>query len=58
MDLDAEILKCEKKLDVATLNADKLRKVEMQPEYETTVPETVRLANAEKVGLSSSLYLT
>ena len=49
IDLDAEIVKCDKKLDVARMNAEKLRKIEAQPEYETTVPENVRAANAEKV---------
>jgi hypothetical protein len=51
VDLDAEIVKCDKKLDVARMNAEKIRKVESQPEYETTVPENVRVANAEKVRL-------
>ncbi|TDL17084.1 hypothetical protein BD410DRAFT_754782 [Rickenella mellea] len=49
IDLDAEIAKCDKKLDLATLNADKLRKVEAQPDYETTVPDIVRAANTEKL---------
>ena len=49
MDLDAEMSKCEKKLSVAQINADKLRKVKVQPDYESTVPESVRDSNAEKV---------
>ena len=49
MDLDAEIGKCNKKLDVARMNADKIRKIVSVPDYETTVPENVREANAEKV---------
>lgn len=49
MDLDVEIAKCEKKLDLAKLNLEKVRKVESQPDYEDTVPASVRLQNEEKV---------
>ena len=49
MDLDAEIGKCSKKLDVARMNADKIRKIVSVPDYETTIPENVREVNAEKV---------
>lgn len=49
VDLDAEIAKCDKKLDLARINLDKLRKTEAQADYETTVPELVRVTNAEKV---------
>ena len=49
VDLDAEIAKCDKKLDVARISADKLRKVAAQPDYESTVPETVRAANEDKL---------
>jgi valyl-tRNA synthetase len=49
IDPDAELAKCEKKLNLARLNLQKIEKVESQPEYETTVPENVRLANEEKV---------
>lgn len=48
VDLDAEIAKCDKKLDVAQLSADKIRKIISQADYETTVPENVRTVNAEK----------
>ncbi|KAJ7609088.1 tRNA synthetases class I-domain-containing protein [Roridomyces roridus] len=48
VNLDAEIAKCDKKLDVAQLSLQKLVKAESQPDYETTVPESVRLGNAEK----------
>ena len=51
VDLDAEIIKCDKKLDVARMAADKLRKTQAQPEYESTVPENVRTTNEEKVRL-------
>ena len=49
VDLDVEIAKCDKKLDLAKLNLDKVLKVESQPDYEETVPATVRLQNEEKV---------
>lgn len=49
MDLDAEIAKCDRKLDVANLAADKLRKQMAVPDYETAVPENVRILNAERL---------
>lgn len=49
VDLDAELAKCEKKLDLARLNLQKIKKVESQPEYEDTVPPNVRLVNEDKV---------
>lgn len=49
VDLDVEIAKCEKKLDLAQLNLQKIIKVESQADYEDTVPATVRLANDDKV---------
>ncbi|KAI0338116.1 hypothetical protein BDW22DRAFT_1338444 [Trametopsis cervina] len=48
VDLDAEIAKCDKKLQLAQLNLDKIIKIEAQPEYEETVPANARLANEEK----------
>lgn len=48
VDLDVEIAKCDKKLDLARLNLSKVVKVESQPDYLNTVPENVRLANEEK----------
>ena len=50
IDFDVEIAKCEKKLNLARLNLEKIRKVESQPDYEETVPKGVRLANEDKVG--------
>jgi valyl-tRNA synthetase len=47
--LDAEIAKCENKLQLARLNLDKVRKVEAQPDYAETVPENVRLINEDRV---------
>lgn len=49
MDLRNEIAKCEKKLDLARLNLQKIIKTESQPEYEETVPFNVRTANDDKV---------
>ncbi|GLB42945.1 putative class-I aminoacyl-tRNA synthetase family protein [Lyophyllum shimeji] len=48
VDLDVEIAKCEKKLDLARLTLQKVIKTEAQPDYEETVPANVRLANEEK----------
>jgi len=49
VDLDVEIAKCKKKLDLALLNQAKIVKTEAQPDYVETVPESVRLANEDKV---------
>jgi valyl-tRNA synthetase len=49
VDLDNEIAKCDKKLDFARLNLQKIVKLESQPEYAETVPENVRAANTDKV---------
>ena len=58
VDLDLEISKCEKKLDLARLNLQKIVKVESQPDYTETVPENVRAANNDKVCyFSFSLFL-
>ncbi|KAF9076843.1 tRNA synthetases class I-domain-containing protein [Rhodocollybia butyracea] len=48
VDLDVEISKCEKKLDIARIGLQKITKLESQADYATTVPENVRLANDEK----------
>lgn len=48
VDLDAEIVKCQKKLDFARLNLDKILKTESQPDYENVVAANVRLFNEEK----------
>jgi valyl-tRNA synthetase len=52
IDLDAEIAKCEKKLQLARLNLDKVRKVEAQSDYVETVPENVRFLNEDRVRLA------
>ncbi|KAI0258885.1 tRNA synthetases class I-domain-containing protein [Gloeopeniophorella convolvens] len=48
IDLDVEIAKCEKKLQLAQLNLDKVKKVESQPDYEETVPANVRVINEDR----------
>jgi len=48
VDLEKEINKCEKKLDFARLNLQKIVKIESQPEYEETVPANVRTANDDR----------
>lgn len=57
MDLDAEIVKCQKKLDFARLNLDKILKTESQPDYENVVAANVRLFNEEKVRCVHNLEL-
>lgn len=48
VDLAAEVAKCDKKIDLARLNFEKLYKVMSQQDYQTTVPEAVQLGNEEK----------
>ncbi|OBZ70621.1 Valine--tRNA ligase, mitochondrial [Grifola frondosa] len=48
VDLQAEVAKCDKKLDLARLNLQKIVKVESQLNYESSMPANVLLANAEK----------
>ncbi|KAF8737658.1 hypothetical protein AX14_012535 [Amanita brunnescens Koide BX004] len=48
VNLEAEISKCDKKLDLARLGLAKIVKVEAQPDYLETVPEGVRHGNEEK----------
>ncbi|CAA7269360.1 unnamed protein product [Cyclocybe aegerita] len=48
VDLDNEISKCDKKLDLARLNLGKILKIESQAEYSETVPANVRQANEDK----------
>ncbi len=52
MDLDNEISKCEKKLNVARMNLQKITKHESQPDYAETIPEAVRQSNDEKASLA------
>jgi valyl-tRNA synthetase len=54
VDLGVEIGKCEKKLDLARMNLEKIKKVEAQADYEETVPANVRLLNEDRVRILSS----
>lgn len=49
VNLEAEVAKCNKKIDLVRLNLDKLYKLLSQSNYQTTVPEAVQLGNEEKV---------
>ncbi|KAJ7803219.1 tRNA synthetases class I-domain-containing protein [Mycena olivaceomarginata] len=53
VDLDVEIAKCDKKLDLAKLNLQKIVKLESQPDYAATVPANVQAANSEKAEIST-----
>ncbi|KIK77445.1 hypothetical protein PAXRUDRAFT_834980 [Paxillus rubicundulus Ve08.2h10] len=48
VNLDAELGKCDKKIELARLNIEKLNRVILQPDYQATVPEAVKLSNEEK----------
>jgi len=48
VDLDAEIGKAEKKLELARMNLAKVQKIEAVPDYASTVPEDVRASNEDK----------
>jgi valyl-tRNA synthetase len=48
MNLEVEVAKCDKKIDLVRFNLEKLYKVISQPDYQTTVPEAVQLSNEEK----------
>ncbi len=58
MDLEQEISRCEKNLILAKGAADKLQATMNKQDYESNVPADVRLANTEKVGLSSCTLLS
>ncbi|EIN04124.1 hypothetical protein PUNSTDRAFT_122965 [Punctularia strigosozonata HHB-11173 SS5] len=48
VDLDVEIAKADKKLQLALMNLEKIRKVESQPDYENIISADVRLLNEDK----------
>ena len=48
VDLDVEISKCDKKLDVVRLALEKIVKTESQADYAQNDPENVRAADADK----------
>lgn len=54
VDLDAEVAKLDKKLGLAQMSAEKIRKLQEQPDYEKNLPENVRATNAEKVNPGSA----
>lgn len=56
VDLDAEIGKAEKKLDLARMNLAKVQKIEAVPDYASTVPEDVRASNEDKVCIFLRLF--
>ncbi|KAG8933507.1 hypothetical protein FRC02_011707 [Tulasnella sp. 418] len=49
VDLDVEITKMTKKLDLVKLNVDKIKKLTSVPNYETVTPDNVKAANVEKL---------
>ncbi|KAG9124426.1 hypothetical protein FRC07_011685 [Ceratobasidium sp. 392] len=49
VNLDAEVAKLDKKLGLAKMSAEKIRKLQEQADYEKNLPENVRAANAEKL---------
>jgi hypothetical protein len=49
VDLNAEILRYEKKLKMAQDGEDKLLKLIAKPDYESSVPQQVQAANKDKV---------
>ena len=53
VDLDAEIAKSEKKLHLAKMSLEKIKKAEAATNYEENVPVDTRMANEERV---SHLY--
>ncbi|KIJ59030.1 hypothetical protein HYDPIDRAFT_118902, partial [Hydnomerulius pinastri MD-312] len=48
VNLEAEVAKCDKKIDLARLNLEKVLKVTSQPDYLATVPDAVQSSNEEK----------
>jgi valyl-tRNA synthetase len=49
VDLDLEISKCDKRLEIARQSLEKITRIERQADYEDTVPSNVRIANEDKV---------
>ncbi|KAJ6589846.1 tRNA synthetases class I-domain-containing protein [Mycena vulgaris] len=48
VDLDIEIARCERKLEISRMHLQKIAKIESQADYEDTVPDNVRMTNSEK----------
>lgn len=57
VDLDAEVAKIQKKLDLSVASSKKLKDLASKPEY-AKIPEAVRTANVEKVRIRSSTSLS
>jgi tetrahydrodipicolinate N-succinyltransferase len=58
VDLDVEMAKCDKKLDLAQMNLAKVQKVEAQADYAQTVPADVRAINEDKVRRSACVCIS
>jgi hypothetical protein len=52
VNLEQEVAKIQKKVDLAQGSATKMRTAQEQPDYATKIPQTVRDANVDKVSLS------
>lgn len=50
-----EIAKADKKLQLALMNLEKIRKVESQPDYENIISADVRLLNEDKASTQCSV---
>lgn len=51
VDLGAEIVKAEKRIDVAKMGIDRIQKHKADPAYEVKISEEIKQANEEKVRL-------
>ncbi|KAF8308576.1 hypothetical protein DL93DRAFT_2171021 [Clavulina sp. PMI_390] len=58
VDLNAEIEKCEKKIALAQMGADKVKKLMSAPGYEQNIPEDVRAANLKNLQTYEAQVLT
>jgi valyl-tRNA synthetase len=57
VDIDIELAKADKKLDLARMNLAKIVKIESQADYADTVPANVQLQNEDKVGFLLCLII-
>lgn len=58
VNLEQEVAKIQKKVDVAQGTASKMRSAQEQPDYSTKIPQAVRDTNDERVrfGFSSRFF--
>lgn len=56
IDAAQEISRLEKKVVLANTNADKIKKLQSQDNYETALPENVRQKNADQVSRPTLKY--